>query len=343
MNKIIALNNYTQFHCKCGDCRNTCCKLWHITLSEDEYFKTESLDCSDSLKEIINRSLSLIPSHLASQNKYAEINLKYDGYCPLINNSGYCSLQCECGVTSLPSICNNFPRSKRQIFDTSEIALSCACEKVLELSFVNNKLELFNTQEPSSYFSLQLSSLPKDQLSIKKTCLNFMQNAEPFSKIFIDIKNYLESISSKINIKNETWDNEEIVFLNNMFQELFNRDLYFADIKPFFISKSYSEMLSLEESLFNKHPQCKQYIKNILTTHMFYTNFPFCDNDVDYKNSLIGLMTTYHIVSYLFINYFDDKDLNKLIDVLTFAFRTIEHTSFYHNCHVLYNKYLLNQ
>ena len=80
MNEIIAMNNYTQFHCKCGDCRNTCCKLWHITLSEDEYFKTESLDCSDSLKEIINRSLSLIPSHLASQNKYAEINLKYDGY-----------------------------------------------------------------------------------------------------------------------------------------------------------------------------------------------------------------------------------------------------------------------
>lgn len=340
MKNIRTLDNYNAFTCKCGNCRNTCCKLWHITLSSDEYFKMLSLNCNDQLKNKIDRSLSLISSRMSSVEKYAEIDLRYDGLCPFINDKGFCSIQCECGADNIPSICNNFPRSERQINNIFESALSCACEKSIEIAFIDKKLSIINNEIILANKILHEENLPENQLDIRINCISIMQQDGSFQDKFVHLYNYLKNEFGDFNIINERWDKDEIVFLNDLFETLFNKDLYFADLKPFVVTKTHSQMLEMEQELFNKHPQTKQYIENILVSHMFYSVFPFVDNSKDAKNSLIGLMTIYHIISYLFIMYFNDKDNNMLIDNLTFAFRTIEHTNFYHNCRVIYNKHL---
>ena len=39
MEKYLIPNYFKKFKCKCGDCRNTCCVGWTVTMSVNEYFK----------------------------------------------------------------------------------------------------------------------------------------------------------------------------------------------------------------------------------------------------------------------------------------------------------------
>ena len=73
-----------------------------------------------------------------TNERYALINEKYDGYCPFIDEDGYCSLQRACGEEVLPIVCRMYPRSVK-LGEENEISCSLSCEKTVELIISNTE------------------------------------------------------------------------------------------------------------------------------------------------------------------------------------------------------------
>ncbi|HHZ12049.1 MAG TPA: hypothetical protein GYA05_04985 [Acholeplasmataceae bacterium] len=98
---------YRKFKCKGGDCRNSCCKGWDVTMSTDDYFILQGMDCSKKLRELLDRHIRILPH--PTPDRYALIEKTFDGDCPFHMTNGYCMLHTQCGEKVLPNICHYFP------------------------------------------------------------------------------------------------------------------------------------------------------------------------------------------------------------------------------------------
>lgn len=63
-------DNYADFHCKCGQCRHTCCDGWAVTFPREDYFRLLSVPCSPELRRKLDTSLHLAddPTRSATPN-----------------------------------------------------------------------------------------------------------------------------------------------------------------------------------------------------------------------------------------------------------------------------------
>lgn len=100
---------YPDFQCKGSQCRFTCCQGWGVSISRDQYYRLQNIDCEPSLKQLIERTF--IPKIHPSPESFAEVFHTYQGTCPLLNSQGYCALHSGCGEQSLPDVCRMYPRS----------------------------------------------------------------------------------------------------------------------------------------------------------------------------------------------------------------------------------------
>ena len=51
--KWLVPDYFDSFSCKCGSCRNACCKGWKIAVTQEEYYRLIDLECSETLHEKI--------------------------------------------------------------------------------------------------------------------------------------------------------------------------------------------------------------------------------------------------------------------------------------------------
>ncbi len=122
---------YTSFACKCGNCVNTCCHGWAITISMTEFFRLSGMNCSDSLRRALDCAILLVDN--PTKERYATFNTDWRGDCRLHRESdGLCAIQYECGEEPLPAICRMYPRAVRTRYD-DECCCSAGCEAVAEL------------------------------------------------------------------------------------------------------------------------------------------------------------------------------------------------------------------
>jgi len=98
---------YPQFACKGGNCRNSCCIGWDVTISFNEYCRLHELDCSEDLKEKINETFAI--NHYPSRECFAKVAHNEKGDCPLHMDNGYCLLHANFGESILPAICQYYP------------------------------------------------------------------------------------------------------------------------------------------------------------------------------------------------------------------------------------------
>ena len=74
-------DNYADFHCKCGQCRHTCCDGWAVTFPREDYFRLLSVPCSPELRRKLDTSLHLADD--PTPERYAELLPNWEGHCPL--------------------------------------------------------------------------------------------------------------------------------------------------------------------------------------------------------------------------------------------------------------------
>ena len=123
-------DNYADFHCKCGQCRHTCCDGWAVTFPREDYFRLLSVPCSPELRRKLDTSLHLADD--PTPERYAELLPNWEGHCPLQRADGLCALQAECGEDAISSTCRYYPRGIRTM-DDDECACSASCERVVEM------------------------------------------------------------------------------------------------------------------------------------------------------------------------------------------------------------------
>ncbi len=113
---------YSDFVCKAGDCRHTCCRDWEICIDAETAEKYRSLG-----KEMEGKA-DLTPG--------AEKMIPLpSGECPFLLASGLCELILTKGEDALCQICRDHPRFRKFHDDHVEMGLGLRCEKAGELLF----------------------------------------------------------------------------------------------------------------------------------------------------------------------------------------------------------------
>lgn len=141
---IIKPDIYDRFQCKGAACRKTCCTGWRIGLNKAEY-----QDLKEKLKTNGTKLLRRLTKEERSSLIYGEFILKDETGCSLQSDEGLCSLQLVFGEKALPDICATFPRKGIRCDSRMQVALTPACECVVELLLEKeDALEFICQNEP---------------------------------------------------------------------------------------------------------------------------------------------------------------------------------------------------
>ncbi len=172
--KYIVPEYYTSFSCKGGSCRHTCCHGWRITLTMEEYYRLLGIDCSSSLRRRLDTAF--YPVEAPVPERFAAVNLRYDGDCPLHAEDGLCELHRQKGEHTIPSVCRMYPRLVRN----GSCVCTNSCEAVLEALYkLDAPLKLVEAEydydtdvqscgEINVLISSEIASLSDVSLSLKE-------------------------------------------------------------------------------------------------------------------------------------------------------------------------------
>ena len=320
---------YKEFACKCGDCRISCCEGWDITISQKEYYEILSLDTSEELGSRIMRAF-YIPKD-ATPEHFAVLNHDWLGRCPLRGDDGLCMLQVEKGEDSIPQLCRRYPRSIRS--DLSEATMSNSCERMIEM--------LLNRTTPLRYV---MTDLPcesdgheaPDRFALRMQCIGILQDRRS------SVKESLLSIGELICGKQPS---------SRSFEDCLSALLTFCDLYAE-ISPSISDYCRYAEetltgisgegykdryrSLMNMAPDMNLTLENLLINHMFYEKFPYSETRENEEEEFVSMCGLIGFIDLLITGNSDRISCqDDMVDLLSHAFRMIEHTSFHYNAHVL--------
>lgn len=117
------LNCFKDFECLKGECTETCCRGWDISVDGQTYLKYSSL--GGYFAEKIVENIKKDRSGYRFKNK--------NGRCPFLNDNGLCDIQSELGEEYLSVVCFNHPRFFVDFGNDRDISFSFSCPKVCDL------------------------------------------------------------------------------------------------------------------------------------------------------------------------------------------------------------------
>lgn len=113
---------YKKFHCLAGECPDTCCIGWEITVDRETEKTYQKLrkgksELAERLRRSVRRRL-IIP----------------DGdRCPFLAGDGLCDLCREYGEAAMTRTCRRYPRHVEDFGDIHEVGLLCSCPEAARL------------------------------------------------------------------------------------------------------------------------------------------------------------------------------------------------------------------
>lgn len=122
--KVYTPSYYTHFHCKKGDCKNTCCANWAVEVDENSLKKYDKLDTPLGVR---------IKNELAGGGGECHFKLTSEGRCPFLCAEGLCEIMLELGEENAPEICRLHPRFKNVLSDRVELCLGASCEEAARI------------------------------------------------------------------------------------------------------------------------------------------------------------------------------------------------------------------
>lgn len=125
MSKIIKPDYMSDFACIGGDCEDTCCAGWRITVDKNTYQKYRKIKdrvMRKALADVVKRDYKS-----TSDDSYAKIVLGDTGLCSLTDDKGLCTVHKELGESYLCNTCATYPRIFSNVGGTIEKTLSLSC------------------------------------------------------------------------------------------------------------------------------------------------------------------------------------------------------------------------
>ena len=344
---------YKSFACKCGDCRDTCCHGWKITVTYDEYMRLDSLRADPSMESEISKLLEVLetPEH----GMYAILRKNEKGSCHMLDRNGLCSLHKKYGADFLPSVCKLYPRSVK-MGSCAELVCSAGCEKVCEL--------LISSPEPFRIITVQ-----KDYNGVIPECY---KNAEERDALR---EQAISAISDRSLSFEKRFDKLALLLPggkglsdhgNKTVAELSKRIiLLFCETSPAIgkYGRKAMEYLSdgngnvdmakyenAEKLASNALPHLEQYFEKLLVNHMVYEQYPYTFEEKGEKESGNALFAVYALVRFLTVAAVAESTQitpaskeaaeKAFVDAASAAYRFTEHTDFYRNANIIINSHL---
>ena len=329
---------FQRFSCKCGDCRNSCCIGWNVTVSRDEYFKLINLEvnndnlCDNKNEDKVNEIKSKLQNGFIMVNsptkeRYAMIKKNYFGDCIFHGEDGLCEIHKYFGEKSIASVCREYPRCETLNKGKS---VSNSCEKVLELLFEDNEFVKYNEDENT------------------KTIMNYINIMQNRNKSLIERIVELRDIS---NLKEkeaiQLYDTSQCEYTNgNQLKKLYLEFLEYYRT-PFIVSL-YDKINEIEnvilveqkEKLYKKFPNFNIMLEKMIINHMHFKDYASnCENILGDRNYLAILSSVFFVLftAIALIDEIDDN--NDLVDNLAKLFRVLGHSNF----DVSFGLYLKNE
>jgi len=143
------------FACLGGDCEDTCCQHWDISLDRLHYEKiVANTKGNKAINALVQKYIALNPEHTLNEKKYALINMNAEGYCPFLQNDHLCQLHAEYGPEFLGNICAFYPRVLSTYEETVELTGAMSCPEVVRQCF-------FGKENADGFTGLDTSRLPR--------------------------------------------------------------------------------------------------------------------------------------------------------------------------------------
>lgn len=340
---------YTDFKCKAGSCRRSCCYGWHITISMEEYYRLIGLDCPPNVRQKLDGGVFMLD--VPTKERFAEFAKSYTGDCKLHGEDGLCSLQCACGEDCLPSVCRYYPRSPKTLHAT-ECSLSASCEGVCEL--LMNKKDPIQFKETELDFKYHLPEMSGGFVTdcykdVREAFIKLLQNrSAPFSarmktlikaaeimnppykkRSAVELKKVAAACKDLpiLNIYSPVPESavSETVYILTRLSEKFPIDKY-TDITNNITFADYTEKRAEFEK---NHPDSEVIFEQIMVNHVFYEGFPFYNVHEDIYTMTASLTALYAVWKLTAVSCLsDDSSQAPFADLTSDIFRMAENSNF---------------
>lgn len=351
---------FPSFSCKMGACRRPCCEGWPISVTMKDYFHLLSVPCSPELRRKLDCALHLAPH--PTEDAYAQILPRYDGFCPLHLPDGRCALHAECGDGVLAAVCRLYPRGVRNGEDR-ECSCANSCEGVVELllhhdapmTFVPLRREFgvppapprqhrFHVEQNGQQLRLWLISHLQDRsmpLAQRMLRLGAALHALDFALQALDDGRIAALLAGQATLDmplpTAPGQDELSGGLSVMAHMLDTLDRDSSSIRAygeaalayFRHGSAFEQYCRACERFSAVVPQWETWFEQLLVNHMFFVQFPFQDRPVTLPDEYLSLCAIYMLLRFLLLGCMaEDGDIPHAVDVAAAAFRLIDHTEF---------------
>ena len=338
--KWLQTDQYLNFHCKEGACRNSCCEGWQIAVSMQDYFRVIGMECSEELHRKLECAFRV--PQMPSPERYRLISPNYLGKCPLHDESGLCMLHRDLGPQALPEICRMYPRNLKQFGDERRACCSNSCEAVIE-DWMRDEPIRFSWGELDAAPECAVEASAAD-LALGRECAAILQRED------MKLKDRLACACTRLSGKKYEVRADQVqaglwTLLDALRVEMEN----ISSLRRFgedaliryggengAALRRYREDINCMESAF---PAWERWFENILLNHLFYENLPCADARLGAADVCHGLCLLYGAMRAFSAAYLiRHPSRADFADVLAGIFRAVEHSPFYYNARVLVEK-----
>lgn len=139
----------SRFACTGGDCEDTCCAGWTITLDK-ESFQNYQTSFDPVLRPLISKYVKRV-REVNLPEKHGVIVLKNDASrsCPFLSDKKLCLIQERSGENALSDTCAYYPRTVHRMGDLHQMTLSLSCPEAARLALLAEDAFGFVGQEAS--------------------------------------------------------------------------------------------------------------------------------------------------------------------------------------------------
>lgn len=128
---------YGQFRCIGGQCPQTCCTGWKITIDDRTLCKYKKASRCAYFPEIFRKKLS---EQIDIKEK---LFLSGGGQCPFLDREGLCEIYKELGPDGLCTTCRKYPRHMEDYGQLREVMLSMSCPEAARLILSRKEKDIF--------------------------------------------------------------------------------------------------------------------------------------------------------------------------------------------------------
>lgn len=351
---------YPSFACKMGLCRSACCSGWPVSFSLEDYFRLINSDCGPSLREKLDRGVR-IELH-PTPERYAAIQPRFDGSCPIRLPDGRCAIHAELGEAALSDVCRLYPRGVRLEDEGCEISCANSCEAVLELFLARREPIGFTTEK----LGMKLPPMGERTFffnthghgrEIRLSLIRTMQDRRcAIPERLILLERRLAALESAMRSGEDAlreWlaaPQCDIPALPTVGPKQLEEGLRTAEkLIGLVDDRSVSVRAYGEEALacfgggdgaFDRYAAAKErfeeafpdrelFFEHMLVNHMFFTCFPFEDRAEGLREEFMAICAVYTLLRFLAVGCSKDRARREdYIDVFAAAFRLIDHTAF---------------